>query len=85
MSESKESTNGAVADWRTIGCPICGSKNVEDYFDVPSIPIDAGACFPSAEEARKAPTGHICLAICHDCGFIGNRTFEYSHISFGTR
>ncbi len=84
-TESNESTNRTIVDWRVNGCPICGSKRVEDYFDVPSIPIDAGACFSSFEAARNAPTGRICLAICHDCGFIGNRTFEYSRISFGTR
>ena len=84
-SQAKESTNGAVTDWFARGCPICGSENVVDYFDVPSIPIDAGACFPTIEEARKAPTGRICLAVCQDCGFIGNRTFDYAHISFGTR
>jgi SAM-dependent methyltransferase len=84
-SEVKETANRAVADWRKNGCPICGSNDVEDYFDVLSIPIDAGACFPSAEEARRAPTGCICLAICRECGYIGNRAFDYSHISYGTR
>lgn len=84
-SKAKELLYGPVTDWRMSGCPICGSKHVEDYFDVPSIPIDAGACFSTAEEAREAPTGRICLAICKDCGFIGNRTFDYAHISFGTR
>jgi SAM-dependent methyltransferase len=84
-SEPRGVLNGAIADWRASGCPICGSRDVEDYFDVPSIPIDAGACFSSAEEARKAPMGRICLAICRECGYIGNRTFDYTHISFGTR
>lgn len=77
--------NGTLADWCATRCPICGCQQVSDYFDVPSIPIDAGACFPTAEEARKAPVGRICLAVCHECGYIGNRTFDYSHISFGTR
>lgn len=84
-SEAKATANGAEADWRKSGCPICGNKNVEDFFDVSSIPIDAGACFPSAEEARRSPAGRICLAVCHDCGYIGNRAFDYGHISFGTR
>jgi SAM-dependent methyltransferase len=84
-TESRETISGVGVDWRVNGCPLCGSKRVEDYFDVPSIPVDAGACFSSATEARNAPTGRICLAICHDCGFIGNRTFENSRISFGSR
>lgn len=71
-------------NWQLNGCPVCGSKAVEDFFQIPSIPVDAGACFQQQDDALKAPSGSINLAICHDCGYIGNRTFEYSRISFGT-
>jgi len=83
---TKESTTqeGKMNDWQISGCPVCGSNDVEDFFHVPSIPVDAGACFQKQEDALRAPCGSINLAICNDCGYIGNRTFEYSRISFGT-
>lgn len=84
LKQTAPSVTGTIADWSATGCPICGSKTVSDFFHVPSIPIDAGACFPSEIEAQNAPRGQICLAVCHDCGYIGNRAFEYSRISFGT-
>jgi len=82
---AKESSGSAIADWRSRGCPICGSKNVEDFFDVPSIPTDAGAFFQTGDEARAAPTGRMCLALCHDCGYIGNRAFDDARISYGAQ
>jgi SAM-dependent methyltransferase len=29
--------------------------------------------------------GRICLAVCHSCGYIGNRAFDDSRISYGAR
>jgi SAM-dependent methyltransferase len=75
----------ALADWGTHGCPVCGSRRVEDFFDVPAVPTDAGAFFRSEAEARRAPTGRMCLALCRACGYIGNRAFDDAKISYGAQ
>jgi SAM-dependent methyltransferase len=82
MSSNAEETSPGD-DWSVTGCPVCSSTSVKDFFHVPSIPVDAGACFGSAEDAIKATRGTINLAVCRDCGYVGNRSFEYSKISWG--
>ncbi len=75
----------AVVGHPAIVCPICESAAIKDYFTVPSIPVDSGAWYRTAEEAQRAPTGRIVLTVCHDCGYLWNRVFDYAHISFGER
>lgn len=69
--------------WMGVECPVCGSKELEDFFHVESIPVDAGACFQNREDALAAPRGKIDLTVCRECRYIGNRAFDYELISFG--
>ena len=68
-------TNGMLQNryWKDNGCPICGSKDINDFYQVNDMPTQAGILFPSIETAREAPVGDISLAFCQACSYIGNQ------------
>ncbi len=63
-------------------CPICGSDKLTDFFTVKNIPVHVCVLFDSQEDAQKASKGDIVLTYCHGCGFIFNRVFDPTLISF---
>lgn len=76
------SLNDSLPDWSKIGCPVCCGRQVEDFFDLPAMPVYVGMVYPTKCEALAAPTGHIRLACCLECGFVGNRAFNHSLVNF---
>lgn len=63
-------------------CPICGSAEYHDFFEIDNIPVSDGLRLRSREEALAAPVGSISLACCHVCGYIRNRLFDSSKLRF---
>lgn len=57
-------------------CPLCGSSDLSDFFEVKQLPISVCYLWDIPAQARNAPRGDICLSHCHRCGFISNRWFE---------
>jgi SAM-dependent methyltransferase len=63
-------------------CPACGSVELIDFYESRQLPVHVGLFYDSPEEARRAPKGHIRLAYCRGCGFVHNRVFDVSRLSF---
>lgn len=64
------------------GCRVCGGNQLNTFLDLPGMPAQDGVVFDSKEQARKAPTGDICLALCTDCGYIGNIAYDPERVGF---
>ncbi len=63
-------------------CPICGSTRQTDFFEVRGVPVHVGILCDNREEARRAGSGDVILAYCHGCGFVHNRIFDPSKVSY---
>ena len=63
-------------------CPACGSADLTDFFNIPSLPVHVGVLWNTQDEARSAPRGEITLSYCHGCGFVYNRDFETDKMWF---
>lgn len=63
-------------------CPVCGSADLTDFFEVERLPVHCCVLWERQEQARNAPTGGITLSFCHGCGFVHNRIFDPRRISF---
>jgi len=59
-------------------CPSCGSEALEHFYHLDGIPAHSVLLMPTAEVARGYPTGTLDLAVCHDCGFVTNTSFDPS-------
>src|SRR4029450_404307 len=64
--------SAAASRWDRVGCPVCGGKDIWNFFEAANGPARAGLLWDSAREAAAAPTGHLRLSICRTCFYIGN-------------
>jgi hypothetical protein len=70
-----------MEDTRT-SCPACSVVRPLDFFEHRRAPVDVGTVFATERAAQAAPTGDIRLAWCPGCGFVFNRSFDASLVSF---
>ncbi len=59
-------------------CASCASANLEALYHLDRIPAHSVLLMPSADVARDYPTGTLDLAVCLDCGFLTNTSFDAS-------
>ncbi len=59
-------------------CPSCGSSALEAFYHLDGIPAHSVLLMPTAEVAVGYPTGTLDLAVCRDCGFVTNTSFDVS-------
>jgi SAM-dependent methyltransferase len=64
-------------------CPVCRSGRVEGFLHRQGVPVHQNLLLGSAEVARSIPRGDLDLALCHECGFVHNRAFDASLLSYG--
>lgn len=57
-------------------CPLCGACEASVVYSTPQAPVTCTAVFDSPEEARAVPFGRIDLAVCVECGFAYNCSFD---------
>ncbi len=57
-------------------CPVCGSENIQMFFEVLEVPVHIGILWATVDEARDCPKGDIKLAFCRDCGVVSNIAFD---------
>ncbi len=65
-----------------MNCPLCKSQNLRHVFKVEKMPVFPNMVFNTAKEACAAPVGNMTLAVCDDCGFVFNETFEANLLDF---
>jgi SAM-dependent methyltransferase len=63
-------------------CAGCGSTDLVDVFESTRQPINVGIVYDTVEQARRAPVADITLACCRTCGFVSNRIFDLSRVTF---
>jgi SAM-dependent methyltransferase len=56
-------------------CPICKSSQWADILENRGAVVHIGRLFQTESDARKAPRGDILIALCQECGYIGNRAY----------
>jgi len=52
---------------------------------MPALPVHVGALWPSRESALACPRGEIELALCSNCGFVGNVRFDPAETDYAIR
>lgn len=60
----------------TATCSVCGSQGFRRFFSSPGIPALSCALWPTVAEAQDCARGDLNLAVCPDCGFVENVTFD---------
>ena len=63
-------------------CPVCDSKQLRVFFEMPDVPVHCNILWPSRDAARNCPKGAIKLAFCPVCSFITNLTFEPGRLEY---
>jgi SAM-dependent methyltransferase len=66
-------------------CPSCGSQKVSVFYEASNVPVNSVLLLSTREEAVGFPTGNIDLAICEECGFIYNSSFEPNKVEYSSR
>lgn len=57
-------------------CPICDSSSYRPFFERHNVPTQDGRVWRTRDEALAAPTSDIRLALCYECGYVGNQWFD---------
>jgi len=66
----------------TLSCPICGSRSLTMFMDVPQMPIYCNVLWESREAALQAPRGDLMLGYCPQCSHISNYAFDPSNMDY---
>jgi len=81
MTEPR-SRNGETQDG---SCLSCGSHRLLPFYSVEPVPVNSCVLMRSAEEALAYPRGRLDMALCQDCGFIFNKSFDPRLIEYSER
>lgn len=63
-------------------CPICGSKQLQTFFETTAVPIHCNILWPRRDAAQNCPRGDIQLAFCPVCSFVTNLKFEQERLEY---
>jgi SAM-dependent methyltransferase len=66
-----------------VRCPICDAPGYVAFFELDSIPYEAGGLLATREEALAVPSGPVRLAFCRSCGYVGNTLFDAGRLTYG--
>lgn len=68
--------------WHTGSCTACEGKDLKDFLSLRGVPTQDGVLWKTKEEALAAPKGDFILSVCERCGYIGNRAYDASLVTF---
>jgi SAM-dependent methyltransferase len=57
-------------------CPVCSGKRLKPMVTRAAVPVHQNRVFHDAVAARHSARGDLTMALCLDCGFVFNRTFD---------
>ena len=61
----------------TLGaCQACESTALEKFYEQRGLPAHSCLLLPTRAAATRFPRGELALVFCHECGFIGNASFD---------
>ena len=61
---------------RQLTCNSCFSTDLEVFHEADNVPANSCLLFDNCKEAQQYPRGKLVLALCRQCGFIGNVAFD---------
>ena len=69
----------------SANCPVCHSADTSVFLRRTGVPAHQNYLIPDQASAENALRGDLTLAVCGECGFIFNRTFELSKTGYGAQ
>ena len=64
-------------------CPICLSNDLKGFVHRSQIPVHQNLVMTSAQQATACHKGDLDFSLCAYCGFLFNRAFDLSALSYG--
>src|SRR5689334_22260043 len=64
-------------------CLVCQSNNTDVFLRRPGVPVHQNLIMPTVEAAVGIARGDLSMAVCSDCGFVFNTSFDLSRLSYG--
>ena len=64
-------------------CPVCGGANTMGFLHRYRVPVHQNLVMADHAGALAACRGALDLLVCEDCGFVFNRAFDPSKLSYG--
>jgi SAM-dependent methyltransferase len=64
-------------------CPICYSLHISPFLRRNGVPIFQNLVISDQETAEVVPRGDLTLAVCNECGFFFNQTFDPTKVGYG--
>jgi len=74
-----------ISDPSKTMCPVCGSDDVDVFFETRQVPVHCNVLWPSRDEALQAPRGDLRLGFCQECGHIFNLAFDPTLMSYAQK
>lgn len=63
-------------------CPVCGSRATEAFLKRAAVPVTQNVVMADERAALGIARGDLTLAVCGECGFVFNRTFDLSRLGY---
>jgi SAM-dependent methyltransferase len=64
-------------------CPICCSPQIIPFLWREGVPIYQNLVIDDQKTAEAIPRGNLTLAVCNECGFFFNQTFDPTKVGYG--
>lgn len=64
-------------------CTVCGSHRLEKIYEAEAVPVFVNVLWPDFDRAVGCPKEDIRLALCLECGFIFNTSFDPDLLEYG--
>ncbi len=64
-------------------CPVCSSSLINNFLRREQVPVHQNLLMLEQSSARNINRGCLNLALCEECGFIFNQSFDLSKLSYG--
>lgn len=68
--------------WHSGRCTACEGTVLRDFLSLRGVPTQDGVLWKTQAEALGAPKGDFILCVCKRCGYIGNRAYDESLVTF---
>ena len=63
-------------------CPVCNSKDVLPFLQIPQVPVHINLLFDTKEEALSVPKADMELGFCKGCGHVYNFKFDAQFMDY---
>jgi len=64
-------------------CPVCGSSSLEEFLQRKKIPVHQNLVMKDPDSAVQIERGNLNMQVCNECGFVFNKSFEFSKLAYG--